>query len=84
MTSRGGFLILAYALLVCVVVAMSFQIQAVANRLDRSLDEQTATIKKFACEETDRRDLGVAKLLKDGTITKQTAETLTAGRSLCK
>ena len=82
--SRQVLLIASYFLLVCVVVAMSFQIAAVANRLDRSLDEQTATIKKFACGEQDRRDFGVAKLLKDGTITKQTAETLTAGRSLCE
>jgi hypothetical protein len=82
--SRQVLLIAGYFLLVGVVVAMSFQIAAVANRLDRSLDEQTATIKKFACGEQDRRDFGVAKLLKDGTITKQTAETLTAGRSLCE
>ena len=82
--SRQVLLIAGYFLLVGVVVAMSFQIAAVANRLDRSLDEQTATIKKFACGEHDRRDFGVAKLLKDGTITKQTAETLTAGRSLCE
>jgi hypothetical protein len=80
---RQTLLVTAYFLLVCVVIAMSFQIAAVANRLDRSLDEQTALVKKFACEETDRRDLGVAKLLKDGAITKQTAETLTAGRALC-
>jgi hypothetical protein len=82
--ARQVLLATAYFLLVCVTAVMSFQIAAVANRLDRSLDKQTELVKKFACEETDRRDLGVAKLLKDGTITKQTAETLTAGRSLCE